>query len=130
MSIVDRRAENARRTPPCVVARCSGDGRLREVRAGLEEEGVPLRVEIVAGGDAVDLAYEAALASSLGVGIGIDAEGWVCVQHAKRPRGSPVLTAVAAQARLCGHNAARLVIGLPLKTPSEEEERENPWPDN
>ncbi|MFC4004984.1 glycerol dehydratase reactivase beta/small subunit family protein [Prauserella oleivorans] len=128
MSIVDRRAENARRTPPCVVARCAGDDRLREVRAGLEEEGVPLRVEAVASGDAVELAYEAALASSLGVGIGIDAAGGICVHHAKRPRESPVLTAVAAQARLCGHDAARLVVGLPLKTPSEE--RENPWPDN
>jgi len=91
----------------------------------MEEEGVPLRVEDGAG-TALELAFAAARASSLGVGIGLDATT-VCVHHAKRPQDSPVLTAALVHARLCGHNAARLVVGLPLKALSQKEEM---WPDN
>jgi hypothetical protein len=117
MPVVDRRAARAARTPPSVVVRCAEPGPgLRAIQAGLEEEGVPVRVEDAPGGDVTMLAFGAAQASSLGVGIGVDADGVVCVHHAKRPRDSPVLVAPPAGARVCGHNAARLVIGLPLKT--------------
>ncbi|OLT44236.1 hypothetical protein BJF85_20315 [Saccharomonospora sp. CUA-673] len=123
----------------------------RDVCAGLEEEGVPVVVEgavvesAVAeggrsgeeatgdGGNAVSLAFAAAQASSLGVGIGIAtgvAGNAVCVHHAKRPAARPVLTADPTQARWCGHNAARLVVGLPFKQqPGTTRERmEESWP--
>ncbi|NKQ51295.1 hypothetical protein HFP15_00175 [Amycolatopsis sp. K13G38] len=125
MPVTDRRADRARHAPPSVVVRCARSSGLREVRAGMEEEGVPLRVED-GDGSAAELAFAAARASSLGVGIGLDATT-VCVHHAKRPPDSPVLTAALAHARVCGHNAARLVVGLPLKAFPEKEEM---WPDN
>ncbi|MFF5987356.1 glycerol dehydratase reactivase beta/small subunit family protein [Prauserella flavalba] len=117
MAVDDRRAARAVRTPPSVVVRCAGDTAvLRDLRAGLEEEGVPVRVEDGGSGDAVALAFGAAQASSLDVGIGVAAGGAVCVHHAKRPPDSPALTGTARDARLLGHNAARLVTGIPVKT--------------
>ncbi|RBM22707.1 hypothetical protein DI005_06100 [Prauserella sp. PE36] len=118
MAVDDRRAARTVREPPSVVVRCAGHAArvLRDLRAGLEEEGVPVRVEHGPPGDAVTLAFGAAQASSLDVGIGVGAGGEVCVHHAKRPPDSPALTGTAHQARLFGHNAARLVIGIPVKT--------------
>lgn len=139
--IVDRRGQRDRHSPPTVVARCVGDHGVRELLAGLEEEGVPVRLadpadaSADAGGatcgdgasaTAVELAHAAARASPLDVGVGIDSEGRVCVHHAKRPADRPVVTTNAARARWCGHNAARLVIGLPLKEPPEQ--MEETWP--
>ncbi|MCP2252787.1 Dehydratase medium subunit [Prauserella aidingensis] len=151
--IVDRRGERNRRSPPTVVVHCIGehgggehgfgersfgehDG-VRELLAGLEEEGVPVRLADPGewgdgpGGDgpsvtAVDLAHAAARASPLDVGVGIDSDSRVCVHHAKRPADRPVITTDATRARWCGHNAARLVVGLPLKEPPEQ--LEETWP--
>ena len=101
---------------PAVVIACRGDpAALREVRAGLEEEGVPAREESVAGDAAVALAHEAARRSPLDVGVGLAADGSVCVHHAKLAADTPVLAGERAAARICGHNAARLVVGIPLK---------------
>ncbi|GAA1205687.1 glycerol dehydratase reactivase beta/small subunit family protein [Prauserella alba] len=113
---------------------------MRELLAGLEEEGVPVRLAsgTPTGGaatspadsgeaaTAVELAHAAARASPLDVGVGIDVEGRVCVHHAKRPADRPVVTTDATRARWCGHNAARLVVGLPLKEPPEQ--LEETWP--
>ncbi|GAA1252122.1 glycerol dehydratase reactivase beta/small subunit family protein [Prauserella halophila] len=138
--IVDRRVELDRRSPPTVVVRCAGERGVRELLAGIEEEGVPVRLagadgrDLEARGDgesgtaagvnttAVELAHAAARASPLDVGVGVDAEGRVCVHHAKRPADRPVVTADSTRARWCGHNAARLVVGLPLKEPPDEME--------
>ncbi|MDQ0379180.1 glycerol dehydratase reactivase beta/small subunit family protein [Amycolatopsis thermophila] len=100
---------------PAVVVRCrdASSPWLREIRAGMEEEGVPVLVEEVSEGDAVALAFAAARLSSLDVGVGVADS--VCVHHAKRPSGSPVLTGPLGRARVLGHNAARLVVGIPLK---------------
>ncbi|OXM73113.1 MULTISPECIES: glycerol dehydratase reactivase beta/small subunit family protein [Amycolatopsis] len=100
---------------PAVVVRCrdASSPWLREIRAGMEEEGVPLVVEEVSAGDALVLAYAAACRSTLDVGIGVADE--VCVHHAKRPAGSPALTGPLSRARVLGHNAARMVVGIPLK---------------
>ena len=103
---------------------------LREVLAGLEEEGVPAAVETVRlrdqgsrGGPADDclgLAERAAERSSLEVGVGIGSGGLCLTHRALRGRSplehllSPV---VADQARRLGHDAARLVTGIPLKLP-------------
>ncbi|MBK1783315.1 glycerol dehydratase reactivase beta/small subunit family protein [Prauserella cavernicola] len=122
MGVRDRgAATTTRAVPPAIVVRCAEDAAavLRDVLAGVEEEGVPVRVELVPGGDARDaatLAFAAARASSLDVGVGIDREGAGCVQHAKRPEDRPALTGPRERARLLGHNAARLVTGIPVKT--------------
>ena len=91
------------------------------VLAGIEEEGVPSVVERPVNHDDADtLARLAAARSSLRVGVGIDSRGRVCVQHEKlvdppaelSSQGPADLTA----ARALGHNAARLVVGIPLRT--------------
>jgi hypothetical protein len=96
----------------------AGDGTaLREVRAGLEEEGVPCRV-IAAVGDAAAIAYAAACSSPVSVGVGLDADA-VCLHLPQLPPERPLLhlPAVHGRERLraLGHNAARLVKGAPLK---------------
>ena len=115
----DRRADRVRRTRPMVVVlhRSGPDNRccLRQISAGLEEEGVPFRAQEAATGSAAELAYAAAHASTLGVGVGLDAAGNICVHHAKLPPDAPALTGPPQQARSLGHNAARLVTGVPFK---------------
>lgn len=107
---------------PAVVVRHAGGHPevLRQVCAGLEEEGVPARVEQVTGGQGcVALAYAAAGASPLETGIGIDATGAVAMHHAALPRTAPVRTvragAAAAEHRLAGGTAARVVTIQPLR---------------
>jgi hypothetical protein len=109
--------------PPVIVVRHSGapQAAVREVRAGAEEEGVPTRVEDVAGegaGEAAALAHAAALASPLEVGVGIDAAGAVVVHHATLPPDAPALVGAAdgglPQWRRAGAVAARIVTGLPI----------------
>ncbi|PZG23500.1 glycerol dehydratase reactivase beta/small subunit family protein [Nonomuraea aridisoli] len=116
--------------------RCLGD-----VTAGLEEEGVPFRIEQAEEtggpdraeqaeeggpdrveeawrareGGARELAFAAAQASELDVGVGVDAAGDVCVHHAKLPPHAPVAAGPARGARVMGHNAGRLVAGIPFK---------------
>jgi hypothetical protein len=94
---------------------------LREVCAGIEEEGVPTRVVVPSGDSDTDietvlLAHEAAQASRLDVGVALGAEA-VVVHHAKLPERSPaqVVPAEAGTAgwRGAGRSAARIVKGLP-----------------
>lgn len=93
----------------------------REVLAGIEEEGVPYLVEPVSTHlDAGELARVAADRSSLDVGVGIDAGGGIAILHEKLhdpvvclPEGSQT---VQRTARIAGHNAARIVVGIPLRT--------------
>jgi hypothetical protein len=117
--VSDRRAERARRTRPAVVVLhqvCPDSGFcLRELTAGMEEEGVPFRVEKAEAGGAAELAHAAAHASTLDVGIGVDAAGHICVHHSKLPPDAPALTGPPEHARSLGHNAARLVTGIPFK---------------
>lgn len=87
---------------------------LREVSAGAEEEGVPLRARAVAGGTAVDLSHAAARDSRLSVGVGVTADGDVAVHHAQLPADRPALQVGAADGRRAGRVAARVVTGLPL----------------
>lgn len=92
-----------------------------EVLAGIEEEGVPFVVERPdSTDDALTLARLAAARSSLGVGVGIDDSGRVCVQHQKLtepPAGLRTSSAATpTAARSLGHNAARIVVGIPLRT--------------
>jgi hypothetical protein len=118
--------------PAVVLRHCPGPGRrdrpreigadgrgqrecLREIGAGMEEEGVPYRTETASEGRACELAFAAALASPLDVGVGVDGEGNICVHHAKLPPDAPALAGPASSGRVMGHNAARLVTGIPFK---------------
>lgn len=102
---------------------------LRELRAGLEEEGVPCRVLAAdahalapadpAAADAALLAHAAACASPVSVGLGLSAET-ACLHLPQLPPGAPLLSVSVRvpepeRLRALGHNAARLVAGVPLK---------------
>jgi hypothetical protein len=107
---------------PAVVVRHAGGHPevLRQVCAGLEEEGVPALVEPAIGAQGcVALAHTAARASPLETGIGIDATGAVAVHHAALPRTAPVrkvrADAPPADHRLAGGTAARVVTIQPLR---------------
>jgi propanediol dehydratase-reactivating factor small subunit len=118
--------EGSQPEKPAILVLSVLDGPLQnEVLAGIEEEGVPYEVERVGerpsdGQDAYSLACEAASRSSLDVGVGIDAHGRVCIQHEKLREPVPALASVGAAdrsfARVAGHNAARIVVGIPLRT--------------
>ncbi|MDN5913618.1 MAG: glycerol dehydratase reactivase beta/small subunit family protein [Pseudonocardia sp.] len=108
-------------TRPVITILISGGenlaGVLREVAAGIEEEGVPYDLRSGSGADPVALAHTAAHASPLDVGVGVSARG-ISVHHAKLPADRPVAharEATHAVGRRMGHDAARIVTGLPLK---------------
>lgn len=107
---------------PVIVVLWAGPAQrlLRAVCAGIEEEGVPHTTQRHDGAhDAGELARRAARRSPLGVGVGVDARGGVCVQHDTLAVAPAELTAAPAAgdavARTLGHNAARIVVGVPLK---------------
>ena len=106
--------------PAILVLSCAGGPVEDEVLAGIEEEGVPSVVERPrTRADAMELARTAAGRSSLSVGVGIDADGRVSVQQDKLPAPLPELAsdgpAELSTARILGHNAARIVVGIPLR---------------
>lgn len=94
------------------------DAKLREVQAGIEEEGVPYVVSRSEEQNATGLSYQAAGQSQLGVGVGIGPEA-ICVHYIKLPAGEPLFSTGGVNApdewRRCGYNAARLVKGIPFK---------------
>lgn len=87
------------------------------IRVGMEEEGVPGSVTRADAGDAAALAHGAALASRLGVGVGVDGRR-VAVTTEKLDAARPylVLDVDAGPERVCamGADAARLVKRMPL----------------
>ena len=106
---------------PAILVLSAGGELESEVLAGIEEEGVPYLVERVApdgDSDAQRLARRAAARSSLDVGVGIDADGRVAILHDKLPDGveglSAAQPATPRTGRVAGHNAARIVVGVPL----------------
>ncbi|MDM5199402.1 glycerol dehydratase reactivase beta/small subunit family protein [Fictibacillus enclensis] len=76
---------------------------LKELCAGLEEEGVPYRIS----------AESEKLSSSLPVSILVIGNQFM-VFHEKLPDGQSYLNGTGGQERWGGKNAARLVKGLPL----------------
>ncbi|CAA9283259.1 MAG: hypothetical protein AVDCRST_MAG54-3798 [uncultured Actinomycetospora sp.] len=98
---------------------------LRELRAGLEEEGVPheLRPGHDDEPDPTALAHRVARDSPLEVGVGLTERG-IAVHHGKLPAGRPVAVdpeVTAEVARRMGHDAARVVTGVPLKLVTNED---------
>ncbi|MDR2342989.1 MAG: glycerol dehydratase reactivase beta/small subunit family protein [Spirochaetaceae bacterium] len=96
----------------------SGPENLRELLFGAEEEGVPCEVEAAGEGGAVALAYKAAAASVLGVGLGLDDAGMAAVHYNKLPAEKPLFTLNyrldGGKLRSLAANAARLVKGMPF----------------
>ncbi|MDG4664035.1 glycerol dehydratase reactivase beta/small subunit family protein [Mycobacterium sp. 236(2023)] len=113
--------EGGQPEPPAIQVRSAVNSDIeREVLAGIEEEGVPcivVRPRNAASAD--DLAREAARRSSLDVGVGIDADGRISVAHEMLREPVPGLVSGGAAtpsfARRAGHNAARIVVGIPLR---------------
>lgn len=91
---------------------------VRQLQYGMEEEGVPCEVDTATGMDAVEMAWEAANASRLSVGVGLDGQRLV-LHFSKLEPSYPLLQLPARsdvmQIRALGSNAARLVKKLPLK---------------
>ncbi len=119
---------------PCIIIQVfphpGWEQKIREVQAGMEEEGIPWVVVQSNEADAVALAYQGASASKLSVGLGIGPNG-LCVHYSKLPERQPLFeltgSGTAGKWRQFGYNAARLVKGIPFKEqPSENLETPDP----
>lgn len=101
-----------------------GEQKIREIKAGMEEEGIPYSIVESQNIAAVELAYQGACESQLGVGVGISAD-LLCIHYAKLPYDQPLFIlngpGNAAEWRCFGYNAARLVKGIPFKPLIEEQ---------
>ncbi len=99
--------------------------KVREVQAGMEEEGIPYSVVESDETDVIALSCKAASISKLGVGVGIGLDG-LSIQYDKLSAQEPLffLTTPGTPAdwRRFGYNAARLVKGIPFKNESEEKD--------
>jgi hypothetical protein len=84
-----------------------GDDNLKEVCAGLEEEGVPYLPK------QTDTVTEASIPTPLEVKIVVKRDV-LKIYHAKIPSGDPYIIEKSGNERLIGKNAARIVKGLPL----------------
>lgn len=90
---------------------------LKEIGAGLEEEGVPYRMQPMdeeGPPHAAGLGAIAADMSPLQVGIGVDRNGVLALHHEKLKNHGPYLQDDWQNGRDLGKNAGRLVKGLPL----------------
>jgi hypothetical protein len=99
---------------------------LREICAGIEEEGMRSGTIALHTTNATALAYEAATRSPLLVGVGV-AQGELCIHVAALPADTPLERRNASSRergcqRHVGHNAARLAKAMPLKGYSAGEE--------
>lgn len=105
-----------------------GESLYKWISVGAEEEGIPCRLmpaeeiedEIDDETDAAALAHAAARSSRLDVGVGVGS-GQVAVHERHMPAERPVVATRVEEdhavhaCRMAGSNAARLVIGLPLR---------------
>lgn len=112
---------NYEMTKPTIHVLCAPDASaeaLRQLQYGMEEEGIPWENGTKSGADALALAWEAAQASRLEVGVGLDAQSLI-LHFSKLEREQPLFRIPAqsayGQMRALGANAARLVKKLPLK---------------
>lgn len=92
---------------------------IQPVLWGLEEEGIPFKINEVSSGPMTGFAKQAADSSPLRVGIGIGGTGEVVLHHHDLPTGSPLFRLSTkpwhpVELRRVGINAARLVKGQPL----------------
>ncbi len=107
--------------PPAIRVYVAGDAgpreRFVELLHGIEEEGVPYRLEESGIADVKALSYEAAISSNLAVGLGITRDK-AALHFEKLPADSPLYVIDREidknHLRDLGSNAARLVKRMPL----------------
>ncbi len=91
---------------------------LLDIVSGIEEESIPLTIEIKDIDDGVALSYEAAVESMLDVGVGIDSKGIVAVHYTNLQKEIPLFKVNynidKDKIRSIGSNSARLVKGIPF----------------
>jgi hypothetical protein len=108
----------AKPTPPAILLhadRRTPEGALTTLLLGIEEEGVPVEVHHHDEANPLVLAHDAAVASRLGIGVGVALE-YAVVTTEKLPEGRPYIAAVLGEAdRIVGSNAARIVKRIPLR---------------
>lgn len=100
---------------PAIVIYCSNNDQfaLKEVKAGVEEEGLSCQVlSLENETDPITMAYEACRVSVLGVGIGIYGQK---VRWSVREHLTPVLMYDSKSPRNIGQNSARYVKKLYLR---------------
>ncbi|MDI0562000.1 glycerol dehydratase reactivase beta/small subunit family protein [Escherichia coli] len=111
--------ESKEHTPAIVVTEI-GDciSTWNEVLLGIEEEGIPFRIQHIPSGEVIDSAWQAARKSPLLVGIACDREKLI-VHYKNLPASAPLFTLMYQQdnhtRRGIGNNAARLVKGIPFR---------------
>lgn len=94
-----------------------GEQDIQSVLYGIEEEGIPFDVVAQNKRDEVALAHDASVNSRLGVGVGIGKDNLV-LHYEKLNPTEPIFCVsrkVAANHRILGANAARLVKKMPFK---------------
>lgn len=96
----------------------AGDDKLiKEICAGMEEEGVPFEIMEYTDSKVDTLCYEASKTSVLGVGIGVINQQ-VAISMSPLPKGKNLFQIdhpTLIQGRLLGMNAARAVKRMPFK---------------
>ena len=92
--------------------------KVAQIGYGIEEEGIPFRLQHHPAGEVVDSALQAARSSPLLVGIACDRHTLV-VHYKNLPASAPLFTLMHHQDsqahRNTGNNAARLVKGIPFR---------------
>jgi len=103
---------------------------LLEVKYGLEEEGIPFSCQEKGDFTSLEkLAYAAAEASTLGVGLGVDQNQNVVLHYHRLQPDSPLFSLSGGSCnsilgRMMGSNAARLVKGNPFKSLENEQQED------
>lgn len=106
---------------PCIVVVTDKPDKniLKQLLAGIEEEGIPYEVDTINGDDLLTITHKASVHSRMGVGIGIS-ENRVLLHYSKLKIDKPILDAtlkydIKEVARNVGNNAARLYKIMPFK---------------
>lgn len=98
--------------------------KFEDILWGIEEEGVPYKIQEKNDREAQLLAYDASETSELGVGIGVDCES-IVLHYIKLKKNKPLhkISADSSQGllRVLGGNGARLVKRMPFKNLEDRE---------
>jgi Dehydratase medium subunit. len=93
------------------------DDVVRQLMLGIEEEGIPFETE-KGNGTALEMAYDASGASTLGVGVGVSSRE-IVLHFSKLEKDHPLFRIGSGSdpetVRNIGTNGARLVKGMPFK---------------
>ncbi len=116
---------SAKATPPAILCHVHAgvpEAALTSMLLGIEEEGVPVEVHRFDELNPLKLAHEAAIASRLGIGLGVSLD-YVVTTTEKLDEGRPYIAQFLGecpeQDRVIGSNAARIVKRIPLRSAPE-----------